>query len=51
MIASVLARKDQDLAATGWNVPKLRSSEDVQQLLGGEFERFCAVAFLDVLFV
>jgi hypothetical protein len=42
IIAQVLIDKYRDLAATGWEPTREEIQRDVQALLGGAFERFCA---------
>ncbi len=41
VIAGVLAEKYADLARAGWRVEERDVRRDVEQLLGGVFERFC----------
>jgi len=41
VLARVLVEKYTDLAATGWNPTRTEIERDVQNLLGGEFDRFC----------
>jgi hypothetical protein len=40
-IAKVLVEKYCDLADTGWELAEAEIRRDVNDLLGGEFERFC----------
>jgi hypothetical protein len=42
ILARVLADKYADLALTGWEPGATEVERDVQDLLGGSFERFCA---------
>jgi hypothetical protein len=41
VIANVLADKYVDLARAGWRIEERDVHRDVEQLLGGAFERFC----------
>jgi hypothetical protein len=41
ILASVLADKYEDLAATGWTATPAEIRRDVEELLGAGFERFC----------
>jgi hypothetical protein len=43
IIAKVLREKYRDLAATGWQLTEPEIHRDVNDLLGGAFERFCGL--------
>jgi hypothetical protein len=45
VLSKVLAEKYTALAQTGWTFTRQELERDVKNLLGGEFERFCAAQF------